>query len=308
MMSYLVYFDKDPGSARLKKVAKKVHDDGMTDSMYQGKLDKDRQKDYESRAIKTMLGYRAYELSKKQSLSAQERQDALRTARSYAANVLKGSWDGEIESIELVSTGNGFDTKGKRIAASGQGTTTFKRSERSAWAEANAECYDSGIYLRAGDHSCFYDMRTRFDAAVLKVGGVNNDVAYANAVAFKILYPIYADGVQLNAKQFNWVLNEMRKDVAASPEFQSESDEGKQRVYDLLAYGSISTFDTYARYSKVYEQAKNRGDRIGELDRDSSARQIQSSKQIAYSKLQDIFQPRSLKDYELRPDGFVKVR
>ncbi|MBC7795737.1 MAG: hypothetical protein H7Z37_02565 [Pyrinomonadaceae bacterium] len=310
VMSYLVYNGKDPGDARLKKLRQSLRQKFLKDAESQGTPEYEKQQDYENLVIRTMLGVRAYEISKRQNVTASERQSATRMAREYAGGVLKQFWSGSsVDSIELVETGNGFGDKGASLAASGQGTTSFRRVEQSSWAESNAICYEAnGVTRISGDKSCFYEMRKRFDAETARLGGANNDVAYANAVAFKIVYPIYFNGVELNAKQFDWVLKEMRKDLSSSSTFQNQSDGERQNNYDYLAYSSVRIVDDYQRAKNSSSSSKNRGGLTGKMQGDFAVQSMESARNAAYLKLQSIFQPRELEDYQLRPDGFTKVR
>lgn len=301
VLCYIASKDEDPGDARLIKLRDFFRNESLKSPYQQGTSDADKQAAYEKRAFRTMLAVKAYQIAKKPDASAKDKQTQLQNARSNAESVLKELWKGNVAGIELSETGIGFGDKGERVVKAGGGSTIFKRSETSVWAEKNAYCYVNN--QRTADINCFYDRRKRFDQAIQALGGTNNDLAYAQAVAFRFAYEVYTQDTKLNDNQFRWILAEVQKDVRESSQFQSMTDEEKQAWYDYYVFTSLKIYELYEqaiKASKNVDIYENNGEKYlaGGWFRDSQS--------DAKNLVIEIFAPRKLDDYELRETGFVK--
>lgn len=272
VLSYIVFHGEDPGDARLIKFRDQVRAQTLTDQLYQGTSEADKQIQYESLVFRTMLAVKASQQSKSGDARAAE------TAKSYATGVFKELWIGEPANIVLVNDGYGFAGRGDVIIASGKAVTTFTRSNKVLTASEFANQY--GKYERTIEQ-----WMSEFDAEVKRRGGATNDAAWVNAVGFALAYEVYTDNkVKLNQAQFDWVLKEMQKDILSSSAYQAMSDEDRQKYYERIAIPVMEDVVDYRQTGNSSVMPKMK----------------------AETRLMIIFEPRKFYDYSLTPTGFVK--
>lgn len=288
VLAYQMYNNEDPGAARLIKL-RNVHRDLLLKDMYfQGKENTQKQKEYEDMAIRTMYGWRAYQLSKQLDLNSPEKEKAKQTSQTFAYKILDDLWNSPVSGIQLSTNYMGFEDRGKAVLGTGQAVNTFNRNKTLLTASQYVSKYKKS-------ETFFVSLLEEFDREVTARGGEISDAAWVNTIAFAFMYETYTQKkVRLNDKQLNWVFNEMSKDMLSSQWYQGLANADKQKYYEEVALDSMIIYDNYRQIEK---QARGM-ERAMLLDEESKN---------ARRRLATIFDPKVLSDYRLTQTGFTKI-
>jgi hypothetical protein len=297
VIAYQIFTGEFPGPQRLQALRQQMRQSLLADVIFQGTPDDEKQPDYEQTGIQSILAVYADKQAQNTKLSAAERARADQFAKQIAESILVKIWKKPAGSIEMTPTG--FGNKAERLVKTGGGTITFKRTAEIASATR-----------QTGEAELYKKQISRFDEEVRQRGGATNDLAFANAVAFDLAFLIVNDGRKLNAPQLKWLVNEMVKDMTNGPQamqFQAMTDQQRQQEYEKLAIETTRLMETYNKLAEM--RNKKSDDALTNLTRAYELQvPSQNMRSDARMLMRNIFQPRTLEEYELTESGFKKVR
>lgn len=282
-LSFEAYYDKKLAGQELKQsqlTRQKDRQMLLNHSLYQGSDNLDKQHMYIHDAI---IGLQAIEWRERarQTISLDEKQWASEKAKLYANYKLKLNENTNSNLINILSTTTVSNTPFVKASV------TFERN-RNVLLSQN-KIVVNHPFAEIGE---WKNLMREFDAEVERRGGAINDAAWSNAVAFAYAYEIYTDGqVKLSDTQLKWIVDEMTKDMLSSQEYQSLSNDEKQKYYEMIALEIMYLY-------KAYNYGINKG--FGQYY--SKANAIRDAK----AQLINIFTPRNFDEYILTPTGFIK--
>lgn len=292
---YLLYSGiKESSIEYIKAEAKRTNNSYLTNEYVQGMNDVQKT---------TNILYDIAVLEKIQKANPASNQ-----GKDLAAEALRNR--GFAHPSELILSNKGLLNKGEEKIKAGTAKTTFNRKQENLYVKSllldgkinNEQATKYKVYMQD------------FDRLIKKLNGPNNDHAFAQALLFSIYYTVYNDGKQLNAKQFEWVVNEFFKDLITDINMQASSDEKLQLLFEKLVIECMELSDKYAvakyQTQKTTEKLKDKNQDplalMGEIMTNRGYDDQKNLKQTAYLKIKEYFQPRNYDDYVLTNDGFVK--
>ena len=271
---YEIYKGESVNQLSLKAISNQIRRDLIKSAEFQGKSDEEKQVTFERYAVYALDTLDQYVKGNKSNASSKA---------NFALTKLTGLG---ADQISITSKGI-FD----RNVVNGQEIrelTTFNRDNRILMSSAEM-CYR---HQSVGCSKYFEGLMAEFDAEVKHRGGQTNDVAWANAMAFAFAYEIYTDGkIKLSDLQLMSVLEWMRKEISTMVDYQSLSNDEKQKYYETTALEPMWLYDAYRNgLRNGFSQYHTKGE----------------IKREAESWVALLFKPNRIEDYKLTGNGFIK--
>jgi hypothetical protein len=142
----------------------------------------------------------------------------------------------------------------------------------------------------------------QFDQLVRSRGGDPNDVAWGAAVAFAAYFYIARD-VQMTNRQIGGTVALARAQLAEAA--ATASDQQKREAYNQIAAPAMQMLNLYSAAQRNQASDSRFGDSMGRQD---AARTVGQLHKDALSSISLLLNPYRLEDFEMTPDGLVKVR
>ena len=162
--------------------------------------------------------------------------------------------------------------------------------------------YDPGAVINPQDLANL----AAFDQIVRSRGGNPHDLAWGAVTSFAISYFILRD-VQMTDRQIKGTVVLARRLLLESDAGGALSDRDKQQAYERLSSRAMESLNSW-RYNQR-ERANNNNDPRSELNNGYAINQVtQAQRQHAQSSIESLLSPYKLADFNMTPDGLVKVR
>ena len=142
----------------------------------------------------------------------------------------------------------------------------------------------------------------QFDQLVRSRGGDPNDVAWGAAVAFAIYFYVGRD-VQMTNRQIAGTVALARTQLAEAA--ATASDQQKREAYNQYAAPAMQMLNLYSDAQRNQASVSRFGESMGRQD---AARMVGQLHKDALSSISLLLNPYRLEDFEMTPDGLVKVR
>lgn len=252
ILNYEVLSDGDlPGAARRRWLADRFRARLLTDEVFQGTEDPDRQASAEHAAYAAVWAV-DHLAAAKQTSDPYNR----RVARDQALTNLgqfKGLWPYPPSGPEL--TPDGFGDRGERLKSQGRLTTAFRPTSQPllpaelAATPANAGGGPAASRQVADELRAFADHAQRAHART-------DDLAQATAVCIKLYYHVHSGGHDLTDRQFASVVKISATFYLSDPMWAGLPDEPRQRAIEQAAVDAVRLFQEYRHIVEVVTPQK----------------------------------------------------
>jgi hypothetical protein len=248
MLNYEVLNDggEAPGAGRRRWLAERFRARLLSDEVFQGTEDAERQLYAEHAAVAAVWAVERLAGAKQASDPYARRQ-----ARDQAVTNLgqfKGLWVYPMSGVEL--TPDGFGDRGERLKAQGRLTTAFRATPQPllpaqlAATPANAGGGPAVAQQVANELGAF--------AALAKhSGSPTDDLAHATAVCVKLYYHVYSGGQNLGPRQYASTVKLFADYYLSDPMWAGLPDEARQLACEQAEVAAVRNWQEYRRIVEV---------------------------------------------------------